>query len=53
MTEFLHASAFPAPEPLLVGAPGHGYPLPWSMQTWIPGSVASPTAMELSSAFRR
>ena len=25
MTEFLDASAFPAPEPLLVGAPGHGH----------------------------
>ena len=51
MTEFLHASPVPAPEPLLVGAPGHGYPLPWSLQTWIAGTVASPTAMELSWAF--
>ena len=28
---------FPTPEPVALGEPGPGYPLPWSVQTWIPG----------------
>lgn len=31
----------PAPAPLGVGAPGHGYPLPFTVQTWVPGRVAA------------
>ncbi|MCU1445262.1 phosphotransferase [Cryobacterium sp.] len=37
----LHSSV-PVPSPVAIGAPGHGYPLPWSVQTWLPGSVATP-----------
>ena len=29
---------FPTPEPVALGEPGPGYPLPWSVQTWLPGS---------------
>jgi aminoglycoside phosphotransferase (APT) family kinase protein len=29
---------FATPEPVAIGAPGAGYPLPWSVQTWVPGS---------------
>lgn len=32
---------FPTPEPIAIGEPGAGYPLPWSVQTWLPGVVAT------------
>jgi aminoglycoside phosphotransferase (APT) family kinase protein len=32
---------FPTPEPVAIGLPGAGYPLPWSVQTWLPGVVAT------------
>lgn len=32
---------FPAPTPVALGEPGAGYPLPWSVQTWLPGVVAT------------
>lgn len=31
---------FPTPEPLAIGEPGAGYPLPWSVQTWLKGTDA-------------
>lgn len=39
--EFAAISPVPAPEPVALGEPGHGYPLPWSVQTWIPGHDAT------------
>ena len=42
--EFRRASPFPAPRLLRVGDPGHGYPLPWLAQTWLEGSIATPTS---------
>jgi aminoglycoside phosphotransferase (APT) family kinase protein len=33
---------FATPEPVAIGEPGPGYPMPWSVQTWLPGTVASP-----------
>jgi aminoglycoside phosphotransferase (APT) family kinase protein len=32
---------FATPEPVALGDPGAGYPLPWSVQTWLPGTVAA------------
>jgi aminoglycoside phosphotransferase (APT) family kinase protein len=32
---------FPTPEPVALGEPGSGYPLVWSVQTWLPGVVAT------------
>jgi hypothetical protein len=32
---------FPTPEPIGLGQPGAGYPLPWSVQTWLPGVTAT------------
>ena len=29
------------PEPVALGEPGVGYPLPWSVQTWLPGVSAA------------
>jgi aminoglycoside phosphotransferase (APT) family kinase protein len=39
--ELLGRTRFPTPEPVAIGEPGAGYPLPWSVQTWIPGVVAT------------
>jgi aminoglycoside phosphotransferase (APT) family kinase protein len=50
-TAFADVSPVPAPRPLGVGAPGHGYPLPWSVQTWIDGVVADPTARASDDRF--
>jgi aminoglycoside phosphotransferase (APT) family kinase protein len=38
----LGRTRFATPEPVALGEPGLGYPLPWSVQTWIPGVVATP-----------
>jgi aminoglycoside phosphotransferase (APT) family kinase protein len=35
-------SSVPVPEPVAIGDPGHGYPFAWSVQTWLPGPVATP-----------
>ncbi len=39
--ELLGRTRFPTPEPVALGEPGAGYPLPWSVQTWIPGAVVT------------
>jgi aminoglycoside phosphotransferase (APT) family kinase protein len=39
--ELLGRSRFPTPEPVAIGGPGAGYPLPWSVQTWVQGVVAT------------
>ncbi|WP_129668661.1 aminoglycoside phosphotransferase family protein [Phytoactinopolyspora endophytica] len=39
--ELLGRSRFPTPAPVGIGEPGDGYPLPWSVQTWLPGTVAT------------
>ena len=35
--ELAGRTRFPVPEPVALGEPGHGYPLPWSVQTWLAG----------------
>ena len=30
----------PTPVPVALGAPGEGFGLPWSVQTWLPGAAA-------------
>jgi aminoglycoside phosphotransferase (APT) family kinase protein len=39
--ELARHTSFPVPEPVALGRPGHGYPLPWSMQTWLSGVTAT------------
>ncbi|MDP9868164.1 MULTISPECIES: aminoglycoside phosphotransferase family protein [Streptosporangium] len=39
--ELVGRTRFPTPEPVALGEPGAGYPLPWSVQTWLPGVVAT------------
>lgn len=42
--EFADQSTVDAPRPVGIGAPAHGHPMAWSIQTWVPGATASPTA---------
>ena len=51
MVEFADRSPVPAPRPVGIGAPAHGYPMAWSIQTWVNGSTASPTAVADSERF--
>jgi aminoglycoside phosphotransferase (APT) family kinase protein len=37
----VEVSPIPTPVPVALGRPGSGYPLPWSVQTYLVGSVAS------------
>jgi aminoglycoside phosphotransferase (APT) family kinase protein len=39
--ELASVCPFPTPEPVALGEPGDGYPLPWAVQTWVPGDVAT------------
>jgi len=39
--ELAEVCTVPTPEPVAIGEPGHGYPLPWSVQTWLPGRIAT------------
>jgi aminoglycoside phosphotransferase (APT) family kinase protein len=52
-TEFERHSPFPAPVPVATGDPGRGYPLPWSVQTWLPGTVATSDGLSGSGEFAR
>src|SRR5689334_24288645 len=44
-------SPYPTPEPVALGAPGSGYPLPWAVQTWIDGTIAYDADVAGSEAF--
>lgn len=43
----------PVPEVVALGEPGHGYPLPWAVQTWLPGTDGSAADPGASAAFAR
>ncbi len=49
--ELAGRTRFRTPEPLAIGEPGRDYPLPWSVQTWIPGDVATPDHPAESMAY--
>ncbi|MFJ6676569.1 aminoglycoside phosphotransferase family protein [Actinosynnema sp. NPDC091369] len=51
--ELLGRTRFRTPEPVAMGEPGEGYPLPWSVQTWLPGTVATDEDPGGSVAFAR
>ena len=51
--ELAAGTEFPVPEPIALGEPGDGYPLPWSVQTWLPGTTASQIDVSGSSSFAR
>ncbi len=49
--ELADVSPVPVAAPVALGAPGHGYPSPWSVQTWLPGSDGSVEDPAASAAF--
>ncbi|WP_330268296.1 aminoglycoside phosphotransferase family protein [Streptomyces griseorubiginosus] len=49
--ELARVSRFPVPEPVALGKPGAGYPMPWAVQTWLPGTVATDADPSGSDAF--
>ncbi|EDY56509.1 phosphotransferase [Streptomyces sviceus ATCC 29083] len=49
--ELAQVSRFPVPEPVALGKPGAGYPMPWSVQTWLPGTIAFDADPSGSEAF--
>ncbi|MFF1723273.1 aminoglycoside phosphotransferase family protein [Streptomyces sviceus] len=49
--ELAQVSRFPVPEPVALGKPGAGYPMPWSVQTWLPGTIAFDADPSGSDAF--
>ena len=51
--ELAAGTRFPTPEPVALGEPGAGYPLPWAVQTWLPGVDASEDDPGESTAFAR
>jgi aminoglycoside phosphotransferase (APT) family kinase protein len=53
MRELAECSPVPTPVPVALGSPGHGYPLPWSVQTWLAGEVATPDGLAGSQRFAR
>lgn len=51
--ELAACSPVPTPEPVALGEPGQGYPLPWAVQTWVHGRVATDDDPSSSVAFAR
>ena len=49
--ELAAATRFPVPEQVAVGEPGPGYPLPWSVQAWLPGRTGDEDDPSGSAAF--
>jgi len=49
MTEMAQHCRFPTPTPVFVGCSGNSYPMPWTIQTWISGDVATPTGLAAST----
>lgn len=49
--ELIGGTRFPVPQPVALGEPGAGYPLPWSIQTWLPGTTATDDDPGNSDAF--
>jgi aminoglycoside phosphotransferase (APT) family kinase protein len=51
--ELATVSTVPTPEPVAIGEPGAGYPLLWSIQTWLPRNDATVDDPGARSASRR
>lgn len=49
--EFAAVAPVRSPKPFALGEPGHGYPLPWSVQDWLPGRDAIAEDPAESTAF--
>lgn len=53
IAEFSRHSPVSAPSPVCIGSPGATYPLPWSVQTWLPGTTALDNDPSRSLEFAR
>lgn len=51
MTEFAAHAPFACPRSIRLGRPGPLYPLPWALQSWIDGDVATPDGLAASPTF--
>lgn len=51
MAEHSAASPFPCPAPVAVHPASPEHPLPWALQTWVAGEVATPRGLETSAPF--
>jgi aminoglycoside phosphotransferase (APT) family kinase protein len=49
--ELAGRTRFATPEPVAIGSPGAGYPLPWAVQTWLSGDTAEEVDPGASVAF--
>ncbi len=49
--ELAGCTRFATPEPVALGQPGAGYPLPWAVQTWLPGVTAADDDPGASAGF--
>ncbi len=50
MREFASYCPYATPKPVGFGRPGRGYPLPWTLQSWVDGPVATPAGSAASEA---
>lgn len=51
LAELAACCPVPCPEPLGLGRPGDGYPMYWTLQTFLPGAVATPAGLARSDGF--
>lgn len=51
MQELGEVCPVPTPRPVALGRPADGYPLPWSVQNWVEGDVATPAGLASSARF--
>jgi aminoglycoside phosphotransferase (APT) family kinase protein len=49
--ELIDQTPFATPRPIAIGSPGAGYPLPWSVFTWLPGQHATADDCSQSDSF--
>ncbi len=51
--ELAGATRFATPQPVAIGEPGAGYPLPWTVNTWLTGTVAATQDPSRSDSYAR
>ena len=51
MTEFANHCPLGTPRPIGIGRPGPHYPMPWAVQSWIEGDVATQDGLAVSTTF--
>lgn len=51
MSEMSQLCPFPTPRTIGIGEAGPLFPMPWTVQTWIDGDIATPTGLSGSASF--